>query len=166
MRVAPDHSRADKGQHVQKARQLLTAVPHTPNDTDESVAELIEQGWVFRVGDAMLYLVPDEAKRHVEIVWWLPLASWLGVEGMGVLIEGCEAVLSEYRGARGWTMGGTFDAPGDTPEEMLQNSESIANIHKQWLPGVRITRAEGTNLFRAESTIAHILAAARAWRGA
>ena len=166
-RATTDRTREDGGPDVQKALTLLALVPHAPNESVESVGELLDRGWAFRAGDAMVLLAPqpDRAGGHVEIIWWLPLATWLG-EGMDALIAACEAVLVEYgeRRARAWNIGGLFGAQGDTPDELLAASESIARIHtRSWLPSMRITRAPDTNYMRGDENLGVLLDAAKAW---
>ncbi len=165
-RATTDRTREDGGPDVQKALSLLSLVPHAPNESVESVGGLLDRGWAFRAGDSMVLLAVQPDREHVEIVWWLPLASWLG-EGMDALIAACEAVLVEYgeRVARSWNIGGLFSAQGETPDELLAASESIARIHtRSWLPSMRITTARDTNFKRGDENLGVLLDAARAWR--
>jgi len=165
-RAVVDHSRPDKGPDVQRGLILLSALPHARPGTEgaEQVAEQIERGWTFRSGDALVRLDPQPDNRWVEIVWWLPLSSWLG-EGMDALIKAFEAVVEAYGlRARQWGTGGLFLAPGDTPGELRRNSEAIARIHLQWCPTMEVYPDPLTNYWRAKDTIQNALNAARAWR--
>ncbi len=160
-----DTTREDGGVDVQKALTYLSLLPHSPNESIESVGEIFDRGWTFRVGDAMMWLVPQPDRKHIEIVWWLPLALWTSVAGLEVMIEACEAVLAEYGlEARTWDMGGIFSAQGSTPDELLAASQSIAEIHtRSWIPSLRLTRAPDTNYIRGDDSVAHMLDLSKAW---
>ncbi len=165
LRATVDLSREDGGPDVQKALALLSAIDHPPNETVEQVAGYLDQGWTFVQGDVMLRLDVQPEKRHVEIVWWLPLALWLTADGLGILVYACEAVIAKHGDdVRGWTISGVFDAPGKTSDEVRERSTKAAEIHRRWIPSVEIGPDSDTIYARCTSTVSEVLAAAEAWR--
>ena len=159
-----DRTRPDGGPDVQQALALLSAVDHPPNETVEQVSEYLDQGWTFRQGDVMVRFDVQPAERRIEIIWWLPLALWLTADGLGALVDACNAAIAEHgESVRGWTISGIFDAPGETPEEMHDRSTKAAEIHKRWIPSVDIAPDAGTAYARGTSTVGEVLAAAGAW---
>ena len=160
-----DKTREDGGEDVVLARDLLNDVPHTPNMNTESVGRILDSGWAFRDGDAMVMVVPQPDRKHVELVWWLPMPLWLNVQGMNALLAMCRAVLLEYGpAANDWTVSGTFDAPGDTPEKMQARSREITKIHLQWIPSMKMEEVPHTNYWRGTSTVGEIITAANSWK--
>lgn len=165
-RATADRSRADGGPDVQQALSLLSAIDHPPNENVEQVSEYLEQGWTFKQGDVMVRFDVHLDEKRIEIIWWLPLALWLTVDGIGALVYACNAVIAEHgEEVRGWTISGIFDAPGATPEEMRERSTKAAEIHKRWIPSVDIAPDPGSAYARGTSTVGEVLAAAGAWRG-
>lgn len=147
------------------ALDLLSLVPHPPNETEESIKEQIAGGWTFPAGDSLVRIAPQPERKHVEIIWWLPPASWLG-EGMDALIASLAEVVTVYgKEAEEWMAGGIFDAPGPMESDMQRNSKSIAEIHLQWCPTAKVTRAEGTNFYRIDDVLGVALENARKWHG-
>ena len=156
--------RDDGGPDVQQALSLLSDIDHPPNESVEAVAEYLDQGWTFIQGDVMVRFDPQPERRYIEIIWWLPLSLWLTVDGLGVLVYACNAVISEYgEDVRGWTISGLFDAPGETNKEMQDRSTKAAEIHKRWIPSVEITPDTGGVYARGTSTVGKVLAAADVW---
>ncbi len=164
MKAKVDRRRNDLGSDVQRARVMLAAIDHPPNESDESVARLIDEGWTFAQGDVMIRVNPFPDRKHVEIAWWLPLSQWLTPDGLGVLVEVCEAVIAKYgEEANDWTIGGQFDAPGGSPEEIHERSTKAAEINKRWLPDVEIGPDPNSNYARADSTVGKVIAMAKAF---
>ncbi len=140
---------------------LILAVDHPPNNTEWLVAQEIALGWTFRRGSVFIQLIVESG--HVEIIWWVPLALWLTADGMGVLLEACEAVIAEYgQAANSWVISGQFDAPGATPAERRERSTKAAEIHKQWISDVEIRPDSESSYARGTSTVGKVIAQARA----
>ena len=146
------------------AKLLLSGIDHPPKETDETLAEYFERGWVFREGDVLVNLDIRPENRWVEIIWWIPIIRHFTVEGMGCLVGALGRVIETYGPqANSWVASGQFDAPGETNEELLERSMKAANTMKLFIPGVEVRKDTESSLARAKSTVGHLSASAKAW---